>query len=69
MIFINLLANNVRKENKIAVGVAILHDTMIYFKCTYRLDALMTSHLLFMRKVIQTVFQTDFKQMTFLKSI
>ncbi len=59
MIFINLLANNVRKENKIAVAVANLHDTMIYFKYTYRLDALMTSHV-FIRKVIQTVFITDF---------
>ncbi len=45
MIFINLLANNVRKENKLAVTVANLHDTMIYFKYTYRLDALMTSYL------------------------
>jgi hypothetical protein len=26
-IFINLLANNVRKENKIAVAIAILHYT------------------------------------------
>ncbi len=36
MIFINLLANNVRKENKMTAAVAILHDTMVYFKYTYR---------------------------------
>ncbi len=45
MIFINLLANNVTNENKIAVAVAVLHDTMIFFKYTYRLDAL--SHICF----------------------
>ncbi len=34
IIFINLLANDVRKENKTVVVVVILRDTMIYFKYT-----------------------------------